>query len=174
VKPSLFEHARLWWGRIVAFTLLRLALRSKHVGKIVRVATDQMIILDRSQAKVSPQWWKQIDAAYDFCEAWEEAEESTNEAKETALIVASNKIENLALEGYAAPRLTLHEKKRKEAAIHYGTNQMKGTLKQWKPTTLLSPNATEMQQTMIHIPPTSAQKTKRGISRFFRKEDANQ
>ncbi len=137
-----------WWERFVAFTSIKLALRSQRIGRIVRVVTDQVNIVERHQANVPPRWWRQIDAAFEFflaCEdaACEDTVENPDEKREAAIVAAREKLSALYEAKHPAPVLTCHEIKRAEAAFFYVDRQMKGTLKGWAPVTLLSPHTGE-------------------------------
>ena len=131
------------WQRLVAFTLIGLAIRSRRIGRIVRVVTDQMHIVEHHLTDLPPWWWKQIDATFDFFQVCEEALESPDEKREAAIIDAWEQLSALYEARHPAPVLTSHEIKRVKAAFFYVDSQMRGTLKGWTPTTLLPPNTEE-------------------------------
>ncbi|HEU5230650.1 MAG TPA: hypothetical protein VFU49_22700, partial [Ktedonobacteraceae bacterium] len=124
------------WERFIAFTLIRSAIRSQRIGRIVRVVTDQVNVVERYQTNISPQWWRQIDAAFDFFLACEDAIESPDGQREAAIVAAAEKLSELYEVKRPAPVLTCHEIKRANAAFFYVDSQMRGTLKGWKPNTL--------------------------------------
>jgi len=146
-RPGTVPKRQGWikqrWQRLVAFTLIGLAIRSQRVGRIVRVVTDQVNIVERYQANVPPQWWRQIDAAFDFFLACEDADEGPDEKREAAIVAAGEKLSALYEAKHPAPVLTCHEIKRAKAARFYMDSQMKGTLKGWVPVTLLPPDTGE-------------------------------
>src|SRR5205807_2567962 len=100
--------------------------------------------------------------AFDFFIAYEEADESANETREEAIISASSKIDDLVDSGIPAPKLTMHEKWRNEAAkqhvAYLNTQRMKAEM--------LSLSTARMGQAMALTP--HAKKPKQGIFGWFR------
>ena len=89
------------------------ALRSRRVGRIVHVATEHMLTLNVYAKSIPVKQWNLINAAFDFFNAYEEADESSQETNEKVLIEAEQIItHHLPSLGYLVLRLTMHEKMR--------------------------------------------------------------
>jgi hypothetical protein len=121
LPPTQPGWLQLRWERFKVFRSMRQALKSERIGRIVRVATDHMPMLEAYHTKLNPSQWGVIHAAYTFYHAFEEAEEQEDldMKKERALIQAWDLIEALYERGDLAPKLTVHELRRVEAAIRF-------------------------------------------------------
>ena len=136
LPPNLKWHERIkpWWERTISFMQVRFALLSKNTGRIVRVTTDNMNILATYDKKVSDKWRTQIDMAFNFFIACVDANESTDEAKEQAIVSVGD-----AITERPAPRLNMHEKRRYEAAKRYVASDFQSTKQQMLATLLPVP-----------------------------------
>lgn len=119
VQSSRSQQVRLQQIRRVAFREMDRALKSRKIGRIVRVSTNHMMTLETYAKEVPNKWWWQIGTTTDFYLACEEANESIDEAKEQGILTAANAIADLARARIPAPKLTAHEKRRVESAKHY-------------------------------------------------------
>ena len=136
-QPKAPPRSKSWWKRIVMLTQLRMALRSGRIGRIVRIATENMIALDKIGKRVPDTWWRQIDTAFDIFIALEVEYEETDQGRnrEQDIVAAGQKLERLVDAEHPAPRLTVHEWRRIKIAMQYVANQKALQQRQQKQTT---------------------------------------
>jgi hypothetical protein len=99
-----------------AFKEVQRSLRSEQIGRIVRVATDYMIVLEAYYQYVPGEWWRMLDAAFDFFIACEVLN-TYDPQQEQFIIIASDKIRMLVDTHQPAPRLNEHERQRVKTAV---------------------------------------------------------
>jgi hypothetical protein len=117
--PSFIEKIRAWWEQRETIRWMRETLRSGNLGKIVRVATDNIDLLHTHYKSMPELWWQEIDAAYDLYHAILDVAEESSEKGELAILQAWEKVENLFQQDSLTLRFTVHEKKRREIALRY-------------------------------------------------------
>ncbi len=117
--PSFTENIRAWWEQRETIRWMRETLRSGNLGKIVRVATDNIDLLHTHYKSMPELWWQEIDAAYDLYHAILDAAEESSEKGELAILQAWDIVVDLFKQDHIRPRFTAHEKRRREAALRY-------------------------------------------------------
>lgn len=109
--------------RRVAFTALKKALAKGKVERIKLVMTDHRAVFSDHDGEIPLEWWNTINAALEFSEACEEADDEkrdgTKEQWETAILKAYENICHLPEMRCPPLNLTAYEKKRYNAARDY-------------------------------------------------------